>query len=61
MYVTTNPEDPDAFAWLVDELLDLPVPAGMEWMSAEQLEGYYLLYRSTIGGGSSIVDTSDDR
>lgn len=30
--------------WLQTEPLDLPAPPGLEWMTQEQLEGYYLLF-----------------
>lgn len=45
MYLATSTHDPHALVWLLDEPLDLPVPAGLEWMSADELDGYYLLYR----------------
>jgi len=45
MYLSTAGGDGRVLAWLVDETLDLPVPPGLEWMTPEQLDGYYLLYQ----------------
>jgi hypothetical protein len=34
--------------WFLDEPLDLQAPPGLEWMTAEELDGYHLLYAATI-------------
>lgn len=44
MRLHTDTAEDTVFAWLVDEPLDLPTPPGLEWLTAEQLDGYYLLY-----------------
>jgi len=31
-------------AWLLDSPLDMPCPPGLEWMTPDQLDCYYLLF-----------------
>ncbi|MDQ6874937.1 MAG: hypothetical protein M3042_07765 [Actinomycetota bacterium] len=45
MQIFSDDSNGRVLSWLVDEPLDLPAPPGMEWMTPEQLVGYYLLYR----------------
>lgn len=33
-----------ALVWLETEPLDLPSPVGLDWMTKEELAGYYLLF-----------------
>jgi hypothetical protein len=43
-------------AWLIDSPLDMPPPPGLEWMTPDELDGYYLLFddtASTPAAGSS--------
>jgi hypothetical protein len=35
-------------SWLIDSPLDMPAPTGMEWMTPDELDGYYLLFADTV-------------
>jgi hypothetical protein len=50
MYLDSE-DDGRILTWLIDEPLDLPNPPGLEWMTPEELDGYYLLYPPDIADG----------
>jgi hypothetical protein len=35
-------------SWLLNTLLDTPCPPGLEWMTPDELDGYYLLFSDIV-------------
>ncbi len=44
VYLSCDDNGGRLLGWFVDEPLDLPTPPGLEWMTPDELDGYYLLY-----------------
>ncbi len=57
MQLDSAGRDGRVLVWLVDEPLDLPAPPGLEWMTPEQLDGYYLLYPPVTDTPSTAPET----
>ena len=58
MYLCGDQGDGRVLAWLVDEPLDLPAPPGLEWMTPEELDDYYLLYQPDADAPNGCGATS---